>query len=381
MYKKGKTTIYVSIFLALCVLGCATPQYKLPEINSRDIKAEYDRQNAKRKQEFKKIIKQKSKLQHLRDLSWPLEVSAVKFSEKTQIDAGYGFATVSFEDLIGLEPYKAEAYSEVFDVPKTKSVLVVTGITKKSAAESSGLKIRDKITEVDGKKFKNRSEFTKLIDKGLYLYFGPYIPRRTKDILPIKTFTVVRGEKNIKISMRPSRVSKYPIKKTTSKSIIAFANGESVYITDGMMDFLSDKELQFVIAHELSHNIQKHLEKQQTNSLKASMIGAGLDGFVKRYTGVSAGPKRGFGDSGMFLYKRDFERESDYLAMYILANANIPTDGISDIWRKFSELHGNSGLYSKTHPSYPERYLSIIQTNKEIKEKIKSGDDLIPNER
>ena len=379
----GSAKIKLLALSILFVLGCATTQYKHPEISSSAVKAEYDRQNFIRKLEFKEKIKNGvPKAKRLRDLSWPLIVSAAKFCDASQTDAAYGFSTISFESLSGLEPYKREAYSEVFNIPNKKSVVVIADITKGSVMESSGFKVLDQIIKVDGKKFKNKSGFLKLIDKGLYLNFGPYIDRKPKSVLPTKVFTVIRDGDVLDIKIRPAKVSKFPVVFRSSSQIGAFANGESVYINEGIMDFLEERELQFIIAHEIAHNINRHIEKRNSNALLAGVLGAGIDVLIGKYTGVqtSAWTEAGL-NSGSFIYSKDFERESDYLGMYILANAKISTDELHKIWDKFSELHGNSGIYGSTHPSYPERYLSIISANKEIKNKIENGRKLEPEKK
>ena len=82
---------------------------------------------------------------------------------------------------------------------------------------------------------------------------------------------------------------------------------------------------------------------------------------------------------GVYMYSKDFERESDYLAMYMLVNAGISTSKVADIWRRMSEKDGDSAIYSLTHPSYSERYLSLLSVDREIQEKRRAGLPLRPN--
>ena len=366
------------------IVGCATPQYQPPRLVTADIRAEYDRQNAERKEEFRhSLMDMSTPSRHLENLSWPLRVAIAKYSEDSQIKAQFGFSSISAGQAdTEAEPYKKEAYYEVFDLHPTNSVRTVTFVIEGSPAQRSGLRLCDHILAINGKKFRNKDEFDNLIRQDLYLYFGPYIPPRPKRYMPVKTFTVKRGDDILEIPIRPARISKYHVYFTGNSRIGAFANGEAVYISQGMMNFVeSDEELQYIIAHELSHNVEKHLEKQQGNSFLASLIGATLDHFYEAYTGVYLDLQYEGRKSGHYLYSRDFERESDYIAMYVLANAGISTDGIANIWQRFAEKDGDSGLYSATHPSYPERYISLLTINREIEEKRQKGLALRPNSK
>ena len=369
------------IGLALFVVGCSTPQYRPPSIKQADIRAEYDRQNAERKEEFRKsLLNRESQEERLANLSYPLRVAAAIYSEDSQVAPEFGFSTLSIEDLRDEpEPYKKDVYYEVYDLSSPSS-RTITFIVDNSPAQRAGLKVGDRIIAVDGKKFKDKKEFGRFVTLDLYLYFGPYIPPKAKRWFPVKTFTVVRDSDTIDIPIRPTRVSKYRVRLTKNKKVAAFANGVSVYISKGMMDFVeSDEELQYIIAHELAHNVEQHLEKRKDNAFLAGLIGATLDVFFARYTGIYVGLEGVGIRDGVYMYSKDFERESDYLAMYMLANAGISTSKVADIWRRMSEKDGDSAIYSLTHPSYSERYLSLLSVDREIQEKRRAGLPIRPN--
>ena len=136
-----------------------------------------------------------------------------------------------------------------------------------------------------------------------------------------------------------------------------------------------DKELQFILSHELAHNSEKHISKRVNNSI----LGTILD-----VAAASAGVNtRGtFGNIGAQMYSQDFEREADYISMYILALAEIDTRGVENFWRRLSAENPRSiDSYNSSHPTSPERWANIVATRKEIEYKINNNIELVPERK
>ena len=370
--------------LFLCVLlfvGCASTRYEPPKIDQSDVWAEYQRQNAERKKEYRERVKaNQERIIRLSNLSWPIRVAAAKFSEKTQTTYEFGFSVTSPNTWKGeSEPYKREVLWEEYGTLNERSALSVWHVVKGSSAEKAGMRVGDKIVAINNKTFKSYQDFRNKRIRSSHLFIHDhYVP---KDIAPVVAFTVKRDTSTISISASPRRISKFQTRLLHNRTINAFANGVAVYVPTGLMEWVeSDAELQFVIAHELAHNIEKHIEKTEHNILVASMIGRVLDNVVGSYTELGYLGLSGLGRvAGRLRYSQAFEIESDYLAMYFLANADIDTRLVTDIWRKMNDVSENSGDYSLTHPSYPERTIYLLATDKEIKEKKSARMALTPN--
>ena len=61
-----------------------------------------------------------------------------------------------------------------------------------------------------------------------------------------------------------TKVCDYPIILTRDKIVNAFADGKSIIMTQGMMDYArDDNEVAIVIAHELAHNDRGHLDAKK----------------------------------------------------------------------------------------------------------------------
>jgi len=124
-------------------------------------------------------------------------------------------------------------------------------------------------------------------------------------------------------------------------------------MTAGMMNFVkNDDELALIIGHELGHNTMGHIRKIVFNII------------------LSLGATR---------YSRPFESESDYVGMYYIARAGYSLDGVESFWRRLAITNPKYIARDKTHPRYPNRYLSIAATREEIKAKQTAGLPLIPN--
>lgn len=101
-------------------------------------------------------------------------------------------------------------------------------------------------------------------------------------------------------------------------------------MTKGMMRFVdSDQELQIILARELAHITEDHIGKKTANSL----LGAFIDGLITYETGQQSGI---FTQIGAMEFSQDFEREADYVGMYILARPGISTSGGSNFWRRLA---------------------------------------------
>ena len=157
------------------------------------------------------------------------------------------------------------------------------------------------------------------------------------------------------VSLTPQRACDYRLRVRPGSAINAYADGRTITISAGMMEFVEDDdELALIIGHELAHNTMGHIRKAVTNYL--------LSGFATRYT-------------------RPFESESDYVGLYYMARAGFDPDGVEDVWRRLAEVDPRSVNRAKTHPTYPDRFLRIRAARDEIEAKRAAGEPLVPNFR
>ena len=81
------------------------------------------------------------------------------------------------------------------------------------------------------------------------------------------------------------------------------------------------------------------------------------------------------------MYSQEFEAEADYVGIYYLERAGYSTENVANFWRDMAVEHPGSinQSHTSTHPATPERFLEINAAIKEIEEKKKSNQQLIPN--
>jgi len=144
----------------------------------------------------------------------------------------------------------------------------------------------------------------------------------------------------------------FPAHLRMSPAINAYANGRSIIVTAGMMNFVeSDDELAYIIGHELAHNTQSHIRKSITNYV------------------VTLGGTR---------YTRIFEQEADYIGLYYMVRAGYDPEKVEDFWRRLALQSLRPIGRAKTHPAYPTRSVQIDATREEIIAKQAAGEPLIP---
>lgn len=166
-----------------------------------------------------------------------------------------------------------------------------------------------------------------------------------------------------------------------SKVLNAYADGHKIVVTSEMIEFAkSDDELAAIIGHEYAHNLMGHMGAQTGNMLVGKLLGAAVD-VLASSQGVNTGStfSRIGEQVGVITYSKSFEREADYVGLYIAAIAGYDINKAPDIWRKMSVANKDIGKdMNLTHPSNPERYISLAKIVEEINNKKRKHQPLIP---
>lgn len=179
----------------------------------------------------------------------------------------------------------------------------------------------------------------------------------------------------------PVPACNYPVVLDNSGAINAYADGEKIVITRGMMRFAeSDTEVALVVSHELAHNTMNHIGKLQQNAMTGSLGGLVIDSLLGA-AGVNTGNQ--FSQMGAQVgqqrYSVAFEQEADYVGMYYLARAGFPTSGVANFWRRMAS-EGQASIDVRTsHPTSAERFIAIERTHAEIEAKKRNNQPLVPN--
>ena len=272
--------------------------------------------------------------------------------------------------------------------------LVVVGVAAGSAAERAGFAVGDRVVAMDG-------GAPPVGPTGLPTLARQLQVRR----VPGTSLTLERGTLGFSSSETPSRdttlarprlssavlrtavpsdtVCSYNLIAARKDELNAWADGTNVTVTSAMLRFVADDdELAAALAHEIAHNAMRHVQAQQKNAALGGLFGAIID-IAAATQGVNTQgefTKTGI-NVGSIVFSQDFEREADYVGMYLLARAGRSTVRAANLWRRMAQENPGSIKYASTHPTTAERFVRLEQASREIEQKIARGEELRPEMR
>jgi Zn-dependent protease with chaperone function len=196
------------------------------------------------------------------------------------------------------------------------------------------------------------------------------------------TLRVRRQQETFLVPLIPEPGCRYPVQLSEDYNVDAGSNRYEIEVSAGLLQFVrDDNQLALVLGHELAHIMLGHIDRTKTNRAIGRLlggtvdIGAALAGVNTRWAGAKAGTR-----AGGAAYSQAFESEADYLGLYLTARAGFEIDGTPDFWRQMgAEGHQHIlSSYKTTHPSAPERAAMLEETVKEIRDKLATGQPLVP---
>ena len=342
------------IFLLISSVACVAPTTQRTKPNDAAVAIEAEKQ---REIALREALENQNRLL---EVGAPILEKSLSFcKDRKRKSIGITFRNkYDYED-----EYHALAISKL----ELGEPLEITYVIKSTPAAKAGLKVGDILLSVNG--------INIATGKGASKNFSKFLKKEIKKSA-ILSFEVIRNNQNQSFSITPVEGCDYPLILTGDSAVNAFADGNSVYVTQGMMDFTkTDDELALVIAHELAHNTMRHIDAKRTNA----MGGLVIDILIGVLTGVDT--------QGMFTqnfaqaYSQEFESEADYVGLYMSQISGYDITEAAYFWRRMGVKHPGSidKNHAASHPSSPERFVSIEDTIKEIETKKTTGEVLMPN--
>ena len=224
MFKK----IFLLTAIAFICSSCESPT----TITSRGL----DSENEKEKAIMQGIALETyyNRVEKLNNIAWPILSSSLDFCKENITDT-IGIEVISLNEI---DKNYRNAASEKIGLTNEPQILYVV---ESSPADISGLKKKDKIIEISSPE---------------YSWEGDDIIKNTRKRIFGKNKVRVKVERDNEIQIfeiNPVKICNHRIILRQDNSLNAFADGKNIYITQGMLRFIDeDKELQMVIAHELS---------------------------------------------------------------------------------------------------------------------------------
>lgn len=258
---------------------------------------------------------------------------------------------------------------------QNEPVTITSPIAVKAPGEKNDIQYGDQIQAVDSTAIGNGTPGMQTLVNLL-----------TKAERENKTVTLQvqpRGASSLtRVRIKPVPRCNFGLRVENKEEVNAYADGRNLYFTLPLMKMLSDDELAFVAGHELAHNIFEHVSKTQNNAALGGLGGTLVD-MIANSQGVNTGGKFGNigANMGVMKYSQDFEREADYVGMYITQLAGFPPEAAIGVIEKFARQNPESIRYASTHPANAERGANARLTLAEIRQKIAAGQPLQPNMR
>lgn len=201
------------------------------------------------------------------------------------------------------------------------------------------------------------------------------------------TFTIRRADERQMISVTPVIACKSKVLMVNENSINTAADGELIKVSRGLLQFTkSDEEIAVIVSHQLSHNARKH---QRTNKITGV-----LGGIVGGVFGGAADVALGLVTGGMFVTGTFTQlgweagnsmagstsvsqlQQADQDSLHLMNMAGYEIENVPAFWRRVQEFNDPkiiNGL-KDSHPFSQERFLTMENTRKEIRERIQSSD-------
>lgn len=177
----------------------------------------------------------------------------------------------------------------------------------------------------------------------------------------------------------PKRSCYYYFETTRDRDINAHADGDSIFVNYGLLRFIgSDDELAVVLGHEFSHNMMGHIDARKQNLLTGGLLGAAIDVIAASQGMSTGGSGSELGAETALSYSIPFEKEADYVGLYVAARAGYDIRTGPAFWRRMSIESPDNIYIAETHPTNPERFVALQKTIQEIDSKRRHGQRLLP---
>ena len=345
----------VSIVL---LTGCATTTTQLAPISREAVTAE---EAVQRELVLVELAKAQERLN---DIAYPLMAAAVPMCE-TKIGPRYGVTYRTIHEVEELWRPAARAALSLSDT------LTLSAVTRGSAADLSGLKKGDRVLTLNGSPVPPGKNAVSFVQKAFESAAGGTV-----------RFGVQRGGGLTEIAVAPDTVCNLGALVTVEGDINAYADGQNIVFPWAMMRFANDDELRAIVAHEIAHNGMGHIEARKKNMILGGLLGALAD-VALATQGVNTGGENtaNFMEAAAAAFSQDFEREADYVGMYIMARAGVPLTNGPNLWRQFAQINPRAISYASTHPTTAERFVRLRAAIDEIERKRRQGEELLPERK
>ena len=335
--------IYIFIIFSIILLVSCSGNKNLAYKNSLNVDEEKEILVQK-----KILIQEMAKASiKIHKITWPILLANKEKCESNK-NKSYGALFADINDLpkeddkTFLTLFNNSVDPKYFNKYQVSGFPIILSVAKESPAYHAGLLKNDIILEINEKNTNNfREKLALIFDNKSYLILK-----------------ILRGNKEIKVSMIGIQSCSYNVQVLPSGFPNAFADGEKVFITMAAIKLARTKdELAFLIGHELAHNIlhYKNFDTNEANLLAIDYLDKPKIRQIKNILVWS---------------NENREIEADIEGMHLAFKAGFSLENVNDYWRRLSVF--NPELIKKSiniYKSNAYRAALINKTLKKLKEK------------
>lgn len=332
--------------LSLALVGCASPSTQRVSVSTQQTAAEAQKQMDLVAEE---MVSERSRLNRIH---WQVATNSVSLCAKVTQLSGMDVMPRPKGDL-------GESLGRLYGVMPEPTIL---SIVPGSPADKAGLKARDIVTSIYGLPLSSSDgirQFARAAKAG--------------ESMPVQ---IQRAGISQTVTVSPLMACDYPVTLLPQQVVNAYADGERIFVTRGMMAFTrTDDELALVIAHEMAHNTMRHSDAKKANAT-AGMVGDIALAILSR----GAYRQSSITEAASQAYSQEFEAEADYVGLYMLANSGFSVEEAPKFWRRMAAANPGSikGTHTASHPPTSYRMVALEEAAKEIESKRSTSAALVP---
>lgn len=344
-----KLGLYGSMAVAVFLVGCAAPVTQRADVSNAATRAEAEKQMEFAAQE---ITDEELRLYRV---YWEVSTKGVELCPKTQFASGVWSAVA--KDKTDLDRAMTRLYG-LGALPK------VLGVVAGSPADLAGVRVGDELVSIFGVPATEAKEVIKRMRDS------------AEAVMPVQ---VRRAGQELTLDVHRVRACGYPVVLRLDHALNAYADGQKIYVTRGMMEFAhSDEELALVVGHELAHNAMGHLDSKKANAAGGLLADIALAVLTR-----GAYNQASISNAAGQAFSQEFESEADYVGLYMMAHTIYSIQDAPRFWRRMAAASPSNikGSMSASHPSTPYRMLALEAAVKEIDNKRTAGQPLLPERK
>lgn len=349
-----------SFAIGVVAYACATPRVQVGEIGAYEVRAEEITQ-----QRFA-LDARLAQQRRLDAVSFPLRRAALPLCARDNGKVlGIRFANVDGFPSSWASAARAAGFTDT---------LTIVSVAAQSGAEQAGVRVGDRIDKVAGATAPMGADAAQDLARELQ--------DTVRSGASALSFLLHRGDDQLPVTVPFTTICAYDVVVETSNDLNAWTDGRVITVSSAMVRFAeADGDLATVVSHEIGHNLQGHVSARKSNSVVGAILGAVVDVAVATQ-GVSSGGvfSKAGAASGAGVFSQDFEREADYVGLYVLVLSGQPVDSAANLWRRMAIESPRNIKFATTHPTTAERFVRLSHTAAEIKRKIASGEPLRPTD-